>query len=201
MAFELLVGCPPFADDSPEKIFQNILNRDMFEWPAYIRVSDSAKDLVDKLLQLDPLKRLGANGVDELKNHSFFTGIDWCTVLTAPMDDNFIPKAANPQDTSNFNDNAGLTSAISFQAGTDSIDDTHTTYSTQRQPDFDLPEFTFRNLHHLREKNKEVLAAKMEYEGDYSSEDYDDVSPNGSDDSEGDAESREVGGFWKSNDV
>jgi len=28
MAFELLIGCPPFADDTPEKIFQ-ILNREI----------------------------------------------------------------------------------------------------------------------------------------------------------------------------
>jgi len=87
------------------------------------------------------------------------------------MDDIFIPKAADPQDTSNFNDNAGLT-PISFQGATQSL------RRNGNRLELNIPEFSFKNLNHLREKNKEaLLEAKIEYEGDYSSEnDLEDVT-------------------------
>jgi serine/threonine protein kinase len=170
MAFELLVGCPPFADDSPEKIFQNILNRDMFEWPSAIPVSNSAKDFVDKLLCLDPNRRLGANGADEIKNHPFFAGIDWANVLTTPMDDIFIPK---PIDTSNFKDK--VTFEDSF------VDNKNQSTKKNYVEDFNVPEFSFKNLHHLREKNLRETAEDMnqdEYSGDYSSDETEDEEDN-----------------------
>ena len=42
-------------------------------------LSPEAKDIIDKLLEPDPAKRLGsgARGVLEIKEHSFFKGIDW----------------------------------------------------------------------------------------------------------------------------
>lgn len=43
-------------------------------------VSPEAHDLMMKLLTLDHSKRLGANGVDEIKNHVFFKNIDFCKI-------------------------------------------------------------------------------------------------------------------------
>jgi len=40
------------------------------EWPADI--SPDAKDLIDKLLTIDPNKRLGANGAEEVLIIIFF---------------------------------------------------------------------------------------------------------------------------------
>lgn len=34
-------------------------------------------DFVNKLLILSPANRLGAGGINELKNHSFFSDFDW----------------------------------------------------------------------------------------------------------------------------
>jgi len=41
--------------------------------------SEDAADLLKGLLQRDPRERLGnmEDGVEEIKNHSFFDGIDW----------------------------------------------------------------------------------------------------------------------------
>lgn len=61
-----------------------------------------AADFIDRLLQLDPRKRLGANGVKEIKEHPFFEGINWDTLLSEPMGDVFIPRPENTQDTSYF---------------------------------------------------------------------------------------------------
>lgn len=37
-------------------------------------MSPEAYDLIQKLLNPDPTKRLGANGVEEIKSHSWFKG-------------------------------------------------------------------------------------------------------------------------------
>lgn len=40
-------------------------------------MSYEAFDLINKLLTLDPNQRLGKRGVQEIKNHHFFNGIEW----------------------------------------------------------------------------------------------------------------------------
>eukprot|EP01114_Cavostelium_apophysatum_P005789 TRINITY_DN1696_c0_g1_i1.p1 TRINITY_DN1696_c0_g1~~TRINITY_DN1696_c0_g1_i1.p1 ORF type:complete len:990 (-),score=230.87 TRINITY_DN1696_c0_g1_i1:114-3083(-) len=66
--FEFVTGVPPFNDETPEQIFQNILNRDI-PWPKIPEeMSLDCKDLIEKLLILDPAKRLGTSGADEVKS-------------------------------------------------------------------------------------------------------------------------------------
>ena len=36
-----------------------------------------AKDLLQKLLEKIPRRRIGYGGVDQIKQHKFFKGIDW----------------------------------------------------------------------------------------------------------------------------
>lgn len=74
--FQMLSGSSPFKDASEWLIFQRIIARDV-KFPDYF--SDHARDLIDKLLDIDPAKRPGAgrDGYDPLKNHPFFKGIDW----------------------------------------------------------------------------------------------------------------------------
>lgn len=40
----------------------------------------AAKSLISGLLEKDPLKRLGARGIDEIKGSKFFEEIDWKSV-------------------------------------------------------------------------------------------------------------------------
>jgi serine/threonine-protein kinase RIM15 len=39
---------------------------------------------MEKLMCMDPLKRLGHNGIDEVKNHPFFKKTNWDTLLEEP---------------------------------------------------------------------------------------------------------------------
>jgi len=39
-----------------------------------------AKDLILKLLQKKPQDRIGANDIQQLKDHPFFEGINWMTL-------------------------------------------------------------------------------------------------------------------------
>lgn len=78
--FEFLTGIPPFNDESPEKIFENILEHKI-PWDntniGYEEgcITPEAQDLINKLLEKNPKKRLGSKGVNEIKNHIFFKGI------------------------------------------------------------------------------------------------------------------------------
>ena len=106
--FEFLYGYPPFHGDSPELVFENILARKI-DWPEkdYSEVSDEAKDLMDKLMTIDPKKRLGSNmeekylsAGDEIRAHPWCHGINWNTLLEDEAQ--FIPNPENPEDTEYF---------------------------------------------------------------------------------------------------
>ena len=73
--FEFLNGTPPFTADTKEEIFRKIVLEAPAEWSE--EASPEAKDLVARLLEKDPKKRLGAGGAGEIKSHAFFSGIEW----------------------------------------------------------------------------------------------------------------------------
>lgn len=74
--YQMLSGTSPFKDASEWLIFQKIIARDI-RFPNYF--SEEARDLVDRLLDIEPGRRLGAgpDGYASLKNHPFFRGVDW----------------------------------------------------------------------------------------------------------------------------
>ncbi|EGC28739.1 hypothetical protein DICPUDRAFT_159783, partial [Dictyostelium purpureum] len=95
--YEFLCGISPFNGSSVQETFQNILQRNI-TWPE--DMSEDAKDIIDKLLALDPKSRLGYNGAQEIKSHPFFKSINWKTILT--QEPFFKPNIENLQDTSYF---------------------------------------------------------------------------------------------------
>ncbi|KAJ0102303.1 3-phosphoinositide-dependent protein kinase 2 [Pistacia vera] len=74
--YQMLSGTSPFKDASEWLIFQRIIARDI-RFPNYF--SDEARDLIDRLLDIDPSRRPGAgpDGYAVLKMHPFFKGVDW----------------------------------------------------------------------------------------------------------------------------
>lgn len=67
--------------------------RTELQWPEDVTISPEAKDFIAKLLVREPSKRLGANGIEEVKSHPWFDGIEWDTLLSKPLTD-FVP---NPE--------------------------------------------------------------------------------------------------------
>ena len=55
--FTLLFGKPPFEDNTVEQTYENIKNN-RYVFPAQIPCSLSAKDLINRILVMDPAKRL-----------------------------------------------------------------------------------------------------------------------------------------------
>lgn len=88
--FEFLTGIPPFNDESPGKIFENILEHKI-TWPSIPdEMSNEAAMLIRALLNPDPAARLGTKSADDVKRHPFFRGVNWESALhQTPA---FIPK-------------------------------------------------------------------------------------------------------------
>lgn len=99
--YEFLVGCVPFFGETPEELFAHTVNDDI-EWPASDDwvVQDRAKDLITSLLQHNPRDRLGTGGAHEVKEHAYFEGVDWNSLLRQKAE--FIPQLQNDEDTSYF---------------------------------------------------------------------------------------------------
>jgi serine/threonine protein kinase len=82
LLYEMLVGAPPYYDSQPERICFDILSKPV-PIPNYI--SPKAANLLTRLLEKDPSKRLGAGGITEIKGHKFFEGISWTTVYSREL--------------------------------------------------------------------------------------------------------------------
>ncbi len=75
--FEMLVGYPPFFSEEPSVTCSKILHwKKTFGIPPEANLSPAAADIIRKLIT-DANERLGVNGVEEIKAHPFFSGIDW----------------------------------------------------------------------------------------------------------------------------
>ena len=67
MLYEMLTGLPPFYDDEKEDLFKNILHQDFSFDRTKFDVTDDCIDLLQRLLEKDPDRRLGRNGAEEVK--------------------------------------------------------------------------------------------------------------------------------------
>lgn len=95
--YEFLVGITPFADETPQLIFDNILSR-VIEWPEEEEaLSPPAVDLILNLLSTDPKKRLRLH---DLKQHELFKSINWNDLLNEQPP--FIPRPEHSMDTCYF---------------------------------------------------------------------------------------------------
>jgi hypothetical protein len=100
ICYEFLYGIPPFNADTPDKVFENILSRRIDWHEDIVQISPEARDFMERLMTLDPEKRLGYHGAEEVKQHPFFKSINWDTLMTESP--SFIPQPADMEDTDYF---------------------------------------------------------------------------------------------------
>ncbi len=96
--YEFLVGIPPFNDETPDEIFENILNL-RIGWPeGNEALSQDAMDAIMGFLTLDPKTRANFG---EMQKMSLFSDVECWTNLTekeAP----FVPQPDDETDTGYF---------------------------------------------------------------------------------------------------
>ena len=98
--YEMLVGIPPFLSDTPQATCEKIVHYQKYlKIPEQIKISNEAEKLIFGFLT-EPKKRLGINGIDEIKKKPFFKNFDWDKIRD--MSPPFIPKLDSPEDTRYF---------------------------------------------------------------------------------------------------
>ena len=99
--YQLLAGRPPFKAGNEYQTFQKIVALD-YEFPRGF--PEVARDLVERLLVLDPQRRLS---VEHIKNHQFFDGINWGRGLWQQKAPRLKPYAPPPQPIIKLNGTSG----------------------------------------------------------------------------------------------
>ncbi|XP_057699659.1 microtubule-associated serine/threonine-protein kinase 1 isoform X3 [Corythoichthys intestinalis] len=119
--YEFLVGCVPFFGDTPEELFGQVITDDMV-WPdGDDALPEEAQALISTLLQTNPLMRLGTGGAFEVKEHPFFTELDWNSLLRQKAE--FVPHLESEEDTSYFDTRSDRYHHINTYDGDDTNDD------------------------------------------------------------------------------
>lgn len=106
LIYEMIAGIDPFNDDEPLLIYQKILKCKY----QFTRAFDShAKSLIKHLLVVDLSKRFGnlKKGVDDIKKHRWFKGLDWGMLVRKEIRMPYQPFIPSPGDTSHFMDYPG----------------------------------------------------------------------------------------------
>ena len=87
LSYEMLYGKTPFKGKNKKETFSNVL----FKMLEFVGRKTALTDLIERLLEKDPLKRLGyVGGANEIKEHEFFRGVKW-EMLTEVVRPPFIP--------------------------------------------------------------------------------------------------------------
>lgn len=106
-----------FTGYTPINCKKNPMDVEKKKKPIYFNkeiFSPSAEDFIKRLLQFDPKKRLGKKGVDEIKNHSFFEGINWNKVINKEYEPLYVPNTILfNRDSSYLNNSKNATEEIS----------------------------------------------------------------------------------------
>ncbi|CAH2246103.1 rho-associated kinase 2 isoform X1 [Pelobates cultripes] len=102
--FEMLVGDTPFYADSLVGTYSKIMDhKNSLNFPEDVEISKNAKNLICAFLTEREV-RLGRNGIEEIKQHTFFKNDQWTwdniRETAAPV----VPELSSDIDSSNFDD-------------------------------------------------------------------------------------------------
>ncbi|KAM6164844.1 serine/threonine-protein kinase Sgk2 isoform 3-T3 [Rhynchocyon petersi] len=98
--YEMLQGLPPFYSQDVSQMYENILHQPL-QIPGGRTVA--ACDLLQSLLHKDQRQRLGSKSdFLEIKNHVFFSPINWDDLYHKRLTPPFNPNVAGPADLKHF---------------------------------------------------------------------------------------------------
>ena len=98
--YEMLIGIPPFLSDNAQTTCAKIVHfNEYLKIPEEVKISKEAEKLIFGFLT-ERKKRLGNNGIEEIKNKPFFKNFEWDKIRE--MIPPFIPQLDSPDDTKYF---------------------------------------------------------------------------------------------------
>ena len=93
--FRLLTGARIFPGVTQEELDESVLDNE----PKFVDdnddefpMSEEAKDLILKLVEKDPRKRLGVDGIESIKKHSWFAPLDFSEIIDRVIEPEFVPE-------------------------------------------------------------------------------------------------------------
>jgi len=95
LMYEMLTGLPPFYSQDVQQMYFKILHANL-DLPSSL--DPETKDLITKLLERDPLKRLADPKL--LKAHPYFKSVDWGALLDKEIPAPFKPPVKGLEDVS-----------------------------------------------------------------------------------------------------
>ncbi|KAI7889132.1 kinase-like domain-containing protein, partial [Mucor mucedo] len=98
--YEMLAGITPFWADNHADMYRRVLE-DPLEFPADIFDYETAEFISD-ILDRDPRTRLGAQSVDDIKDHVYFADISWDDIRNRRLHPPYLPPVQNELDFTNF---------------------------------------------------------------------------------------------------
>ncbi|ETP38272.1 AGC/PKG protein kinase [Phytophthora nicotianae P10297] len=116
LIYEMLVGYTPFGtgDGDTTQLFRNIAmirtGANSVDFPFHLQENcPHACDLVRRLLQGDPTKRIGVgiNGDQELRQHPWFSRIEWDKLYSMSLEPPYLPPLSGKYDISLFEGEIG----------------------------------------------------------------------------------------------
>ena len=101
LTYECLTGTTPFVAGDPMEGYRKII-KCRVPWPA--QLSASARDFIDKLLTVDPTRRLGClkGGAKDVRQHPWYQGLDFRALESKQLPAPYVPKIKSATDDSNF---------------------------------------------------------------------------------------------------
>ncbi|KAI0223708.1 Serine/threonine kinase [Massospora cicadina] len=101
LLYQMILGQSPFTGKTDMEIFESILQDEVLLPTTLPRATAS---VLQELLTRDPNLRLGG-GFDDataVKAHEYFRGVDWAAYSRCEVTPPYVPPAAHPSDTANF---------------------------------------------------------------------------------------------------
>ncbi|KAL5003588.1 kinase-like domain-containing protein [Aspergillus recurvatus] len=101
LIYEFLVGQPPFWDQNPMRIYEQIVEGHI-RYPT--NMSPAAQNIISLLCKTNPAERLGhiSGGSARVRTHPFFADINWDDLFYRRVKGPIIPRVDHPADTGNF---------------------------------------------------------------------------------------------------
>ena len=97
IVYRMIVGELPYPSNKNKEVGKYIVNSEIEVSPKVVK-NAVTRDFISKLLNKDPDKRLGANGVEEVKAHPYFKDMNWDDLYNKRVKPPYSPKVKNERD-------------------------------------------------------------------------------------------------------